>query len=116
MARFHGVVGYGDQVETPPGSGVWVDSMVERPYYGDVVRNARSLQEGDKLNPEVTISNSISIVADAYAHDHIFAIRYVNWSGALWTVTEVDVQSPRLVLRLGGIYNGPTPDGAATDP
>ena len=116
MAKFYGVVGYGETVETPEGSGGWVDSVSERSYYGDVIRNARSLQESDQLNKELTVSNSISIVADAYAHNHIFAIRYVSWSGALWTVSEVEVQSPRLVLRLGGIYNGPTPVGTPSDP
>lgn len=110
MAKFCGVVGYGSAVESPPGSGIWVDEVVERKYYGDVVRNARSLREGERLHDELTVSNSISIVADAYARDNFFAIRYVNWSGALWKVTEVDAsQRPRLVLRLGGIYNGPTP-------
>lgn len=116
MAKFYGVVGYGETVETPPGSGVWVDSISERSYYGDVTRNARSLQDGEYLNKEISVSNSISIVADAYAHDHIFAIRYVKWSGALWTVSEVEVQSPRLILRLGGVYNGPTPERAPGDP
>lgn len=113
MSKFYGVVGYGETVENPPGSGVWVDSVTERTYYGDVTRTARSLREGEYLNNDLTVGNSISIVADAYAHDHIFAIRYVEWSGALWTVTEVEVQSPRLTLRLGGVYNGPTPDGTS---
>lgn len=108
MAKFYGEVGYGESVETPPGSGVWVDSITVRKCYGDVIRNARSLQSGEVLNNDITVSNSISIVADAYARDHFFAIRYVSWMGALWTVTEVEVQSPRLVFRLGGVYNGPT--------
>ena len=109
MAKFYGEVGYGESLETPVGSGVWVDDIVERKYYGDVIRNARSLQGGETLNNDLTVSNSISIVADAYARDHFFAIRYIRWMGALWTVSEVEVQSPRLVMRLGGIYNGPTP-------
>lgn len=116
MAKFYGVVGYGESVETPEGSGVWVDSITERSYYGDVVRNARSLQEGEHLNKDLTVSNSISIVADAYAHNHFFAIRYVQWAGALWTVSDVEVQSPRLTLRLGGVYNGPTPEPAPGNP
>lgn len=108
MAKFYGGVGYGEAVEKPVGSGVWVDDIVERKYYGDVIRNARSLQGGETLNNDLTVSNSISIVADAYARDHFFAIRYIRWMGALWTVSEVEVQSPRLVMRLGGVYNGPT--------
>ena len=107
MARFYDRVGYGEPVETSPG--VWVDKIVERFYYGDVIRNARNLREGENLNPNLSVQNSISIVADAYANDHFFAIRYVAWAGVLWTVSSVEVQSPRLLLRLGEVYNGPTP-------
>lgn len=106
MAKFYGVIGYGEAVESAPG--VWSDSIVEYPYYGDVIRNTRKLREGEQLNNDLTVGNSISIVADAYANEHFFAIRYINWAGALWTVSDVDVQSPRLLLRLGGVYNGPT--------
>jgi hypothetical protein len=112
MARFHGRVGYGETVETAPG--VWEDQIVERSYYGDVIRNARSLQEGENLNFDLSVRNSISIVADAYANNHFFSIRYVEWAGTLWTVQSVEVQSPRLLLRLGEVYNGPTPAVAPT--
>jgi hypothetical protein len=106
MARFHGRVGYGTPVETKPG--VWVDSIVERLYFGDVIRNTRELREGENLNPDLSVQNSISIVADAYAFDHFHAIRFVEWAGALWRVSSVEVQRPRLLLRLGEVYNGPT--------
>ena len=108
MARFYGRVGYGEPTEHSPG--VWVDEIVEHSYYGDVVQNIRKLDQGENLNPNLKVQNSISIVADAYANDHFFAIRYVEWAGALWTVTSVEVQSPRLLLRLGEVYNGPTPE------
>lgn len=106
MAKFYGIIGYGEPVETSPG--VWQDSIVERPYFGDVIRNARTLQDDEHINSELTVGNSISIVADAYANDHFFAIRYIQWAGTLWVVSEVEVQSPRLILRLGGVYHGPT--------
>lgn len=105
MARFHGAVGYGESVEKAPG--VWEDTIVEYEYYGDIVRNTRRLQDGQNLNSDISVGNSISIVGDAYAREHFHAIRYVKWSGAYWTVPEVEVQSPRLLLRLGGVYNGP---------
>jgi hypothetical protein len=116
MARFCGEIGYGESVETPSGSGVWIDEITERKYYGDVTRNTRQLQERELLNPDITVSNSISVVADAYAVQHFFAIRYVRWAGVLWTVTDVEVQRPRLLLRLGGVYNGPTPVPVTPDP
>jgi hypothetical protein len=109
MARFHGEVGYGQSKETSPGSGVWVNEIEEFPYFGDVVRNTRKLESGESLNDDITVANSISIVADQYAIDHFFNIKYVRWTGVLWTVTTVEVRSPRLILSLGGVYNGPTP-------
>lgn len=109
MARFFGPVGYGETVETAPG--VFEDTITEKSYYGDVIRNTRRLQQGDKVNDDISVQNSISIVADAYAIEHFFAIRYISWQGVLWIVTDVEVQAPRLLLRLGGVYNGtpPTP-------
>lgn len=108
MAKFYGEVGYGVAVEGAPG--VFADDITERQYYGDIVRNTRRLVDGVDVNQDISVNNSISIVADAYAIEHFFAIRYVRWVGALWVVTEVDAsQRPRLILRLGGVYNGPTP-------
>lgn len=106
MARFYGRVGYGESVEQAPG--IWADVIVEHSYFGDVVRNSRNLHEGENLNPDLSVQNSISIVADAYANEHFFQIRYVEWAGVLWTVSNVQVQSPRLILQLGEVYNGPT--------
>jgi hypothetical protein len=110
MARFFGRVGYGTSVEKETGSGVWADEIVEYPYYGDVIQNIRNLRQGENLNSDLSLQNLISIVADEYANEHFFAIRYVEWAGVLWTVSSVEVQSPRLLLTLGEVYNGPTPE------
>lgn len=121
MTRYYGAVGYSaGSVEASAGE--WKEEIVEYFYYGDVIRNTRRLQDNpDSTNPALTTSNSISIVADPYAREHFHAIRYIRWAGTLWTVTEVEEQSPRLLLRLGGVYNGPkdatpaTPGGDAGD-
>lgn len=105
--RFFGKVGYGESTETSPGSGVWRDDMTERSYRGDVVRNTRRLEEGQGLNDNLRVNNSISIVADDHAIKHFFQIKYVVWEGVYWTVDSVEVRSPRLVLSLGEVYNGP---------
>lgn len=105
MAKYSGKVGYGTSVETAPG--VWKDAIVEKPYFGDVIRNIRQLREGETANGSLSVNNSISIVADAYANQNFIAIRYVWWMGTTWTVTDVEVRSPRLLLTLGGVYNGP---------
>lgn len=108
MAKFYGEIGYGESVENPPGSGVWVDAITEISYFGDVIRNTRRLDTGEKLDSDISVGNSITIVADEYAIKHFFAISYIRWEGVLWTVTNVEVRSPRLILTLGKVYNGPT--------
>lgn len=112
MGRFYGRVGYGTPVETSPG--VWEDSITEYSYYGDVSRNSRQIRHGTELNPDLSVQNTISIVADQYANEHFFDIRYVEWAGVLWTVSSVEVQSPRLLLSLGEVYNGRTTAATST--
>ncbi len=107
MAKYYGRVGFADgTVETAPG--VWKERIVEREYYGDVIRNTRRLRETEFLNDSITIGNSISIVSDPYALQNFHAIRYIEWMGTNWKVSSVEVQYPRLVLGLGEVYHGET--------
>lgn len=113
--KFYGEVGYAINQEVPADSGIWKDVITERKYYGDILQMNRKLAEGDKVNEDITLTNSISIVADAFAHENFFAIRYIKVAGVLWVVNTVEIKSPRLILRMGGKYDGPTP-AAPPDP
>lgn len=104
MAKFHGIVGYAVMTDTAPG--VWEDGIKELPYDGDILRNTRRLQSSDQLNDDINISNEISIVADPFAYENFHSIRYVVYRGAKWKVLSVEVQYPRLILTIGGIYHG----------
>lgn len=104
MARFFGVIGFAETIETKPG--VWVEQITERNYYGDLTRNNRRLQSTDQVNDNVTISNEISIVADPYANENFHSMRYVEFMGTKWKISNVEVQFPRLILTTGGLYNG----------
>lgn len=103
MPKWFGKIGFGVTEETKPG--VWTESITEREYYGDVVRNSRRLQTSDKVNDDIVVSNEISILADPYANENFHAIRWADFMGSKWKVTNVDVQYPRLILSLGGVYN-----------
>lgn len=103
MAKWFGKIGYAITAETRPG--VWEEEVVEREYYGDVIRNSRRLQSGDKVNDDLNISNQLSIVSDPYANENFHAMRYAEFMGAKWKVTDVEVQYPRLTLTLGGVWN-----------
>lgn len=104
MAKYYDAIGYVDRTnETAPG--VWQEEIIERFYYGDVIKNARKLESGDQVNDNLNVNNTISIMADAYAYQNFFAIRYAKWLGVKWKVKTVEVQAPRLLLTLGGVYN-----------
>lgn len=102
MAKFYGVIGYAETVETAPG--VWEEQITEREYFGDLNRNTRRIQSADQLNDNLNVTNEISIVADPFAYNHFHSMRYAELYGAKWKITNVEVQRPRLVLTLGGVY------------
>ena len=104
MGKWFGKIGYAVTEETTPG--VWVEQITEHTYYGDIIRNTRRLQTSDKLNDDINVSNEISIVADPFARDNFHAMRYIEFMGTRWKVSSVEVQYPRLILSLGGVYNG----------
>lgn len=104
MAKFYGAVGYGVPTEIRPG--IWEDKIVERNYYGDVIRNTRRLESSGQVNDDINISNEISILADPYANENFHLIKYVEFMGIKWNVSTINVQFPRLVLSVGGVYNG----------
>ncbi len=104
MAKFYGTIGFVKDVETAPG--VYECQSVERKYYGNVVNRSRTLAV-DGVNDNINISDEISIVADAFAKENYFAIRYLEYMGARWKVQNISVQFPRINLSLGGLYNGP---------
>ncbi len=104
MAKYYGKIGYSVTEETEPG--VWEERVAERSYYGDLIKNMRRYQSADKVNDDLNISNEISILADAFAYENFHAMKYVEFMGAKWKVTSVEVQHPRLILTIGGVYNG----------
>lgn len=103
MPKYFGAIGYATTSETAPG--VWTETMVERNYYGDIIRNVRRLRDPGKVNDDVTISNELSIVVDPFAAENFHAMRYATYLGTKWKIESIDVQFPRVTLTLGGVYN-----------
>lgn len=110
--KFSGFVGYETLMEIRPGN--WQSVIVERKYRGDINRVSRRLLSAEKVNDDITISNEIEILADAYAYENFSNIKYVVWMNTKWRVNTVTVEPPRLILEIGGVYNGDT--GPEIDP
>lgn len=104
MAKWYGSIGYAETVETSPG--VWVEQITEHNHFGDMLPETRKLQSADQVNDDLNIANKLSIVADPYALEHYYSMRYAEFNGARWKITNVEVLRPRLILALGGLWNG----------
>ena len=104
MAKSRGQIGFAKSVEDPPG--VWKEKLSKKYYYIEEVRSARRLQTIDQVNDNVVLNNTFSIVADPFASKNFHSIRTIKWKGTVWKVTNVEVQYPRLILTIGGVYNG----------
>ena len=104
MSKWFGKIGYGKQKQIRPG--VWEEIITEREYYGDIIKNTRKLQTTNQVNDDINVSNEISIVADPFANDNFYSMRYVEFMGTKWKISSVEVRYPRLILTIGGVYNG----------
>ncbi|HAQ03002.1 TPA: hypothetical protein DCQ22_03875 [Candidatus Nomurabacteria bacterium] len=103
MAMFYGKIGYAIEEETAPG--VWESVITEKSYRGNIVRNNQRWQPSENLNDDLVLNNQISIIADTFALQNVGTMRYITWAGISWKITNVDIQRPRLLLTIGGVYN-----------
>ena len=102
--KYHGRIGFAVQVESSPG--VWTEKITEHEYSGDLLRFSRKTQPSGNVNDDITINNEISIIADAYLNENLYAIRYATFMGCKWKVDSLGIDYPRITLSLGGLYNG----------
>lgn len=103
MSKFFGNIGYAINKEIRPG--VWADEVEIRSYYGDVIRDTRQYQTSDSLNDNLNVSNQFSIVADPFAYENFHSMKYIEYMGAKWKISNIEVKYPRLILTVGGVYN-----------
>ena len=104
MAKFYGAIGFAELVETSPG--VWKEQITERNYFGDFGRISHRMESSGNINDNINIANEISIVSDPFADQNSHLMRYVEFRGVKWKISSFVVQHPRLILTVGGVYNG----------
>lgn len=101
--KWSGKIGFVETKETRPG--VWENVTTERNFYGDVIRDIRKNQSSGQVNDDINISNRISIVSNSFVRDNLSFMKYIEFMGTKWKITDVEVQYPRLVLTIGGLWN-----------
>lgn len=105
MTKYKGLIGFVSNEEIEPG--IWEDVVTEKKYRGEILKNNQHFAVANTTSGELKITNQFSIVGNSYAFDHVSDIRYLEWRGNRWVVDTVDIEYPRLVITIGGLYNGP---------
>lgn len=112
--KFAGKIGFWmKNVEMKPG--IFGDKMLERSYTGDISRNYQkwNTKESSTVD-DLRLNNQISILSDLYAIQNWQSIKYVLWNGVRWKVNTIEISYPRLVLEIGGVWNGSTDETIGT--
>lgn len=104
MAKYYGKIGYAITQETRPGA--WEEVVIEKCFMGEQLNTRSKWQTNSHLNDNIDITNQLSIVADPFAYQNFYNIRYVEYLGCKWKVTAIELQRPRIILTIGGVYNG----------
>lgn len=105
MSKWCGKIGYLQSMETEPG--VWGDDVInERLYYGELIRNRKLYQNSGGVNDDINLSNQISIIADPFVMQNFQHMKYVEIANVKWKISDIEVQYNRLILTIGGVYNG----------
>ena len=104
MAKFYGYIGFVKNDTVRPG--VVKNVAIERLYRGETRGMSYQWESNGRVNDDVDLDNTLSIVADSYITENLYAIRYVKMKGTAWKVTRIKEQYPRLILTIGGVYNG----------
>ncbi len=104
MAKYAGLVCYVTQEEKVPG--VW--TPLENPVLmkGDIIRQSSNYQDNGKINSDISLNHRVSLVGDAYAFDNYYNIKWIMLDGRKWEVTSVEIQRPRIIVSIGGLWNG----------
>jgi hypothetical protein len=110
MSKYAGLVGYVTQEESVPG--VWSQVEKTSTMKGDIIRqsstngNGARISDTGKINDDISLSHRVSLLGDAYAFNNYYAIKWIKIDGHKWQVTSVELQRPRIIITVGGLWNG----------
>ena len=98
-----GKIGYARTEETSPG--VYQEIIIEKQYYGDVVRNTAQIFDSNTINSSIKLNNSISVLCNNYMSDNLGCVRYLTFKKSKWKVSSMEIKDNRIIFTLGDLYN-----------
>ena len=105
MARYKGRVGFVIPIDDQF-TGIVHDDAVEKIFFGKVLEHSRKWQTSDTVTDDLHLGNQIAITGNDYAFKYASAIRYCEYMGGFWKVTDMKIKGREIILTLGGVYNG----------
>lgn len=110
MNKWHGKIGFVMTVRDEVKPTKWVEKSIEKEYYGDILKTNFRSESGSSINDDINISNRISVVANDFMRSNLQYMKYIEVGGAFWKINSIDIQAPRLILEIGGLWNGKRAD------
>lgn len=104
MAKFYGNIGFVIMKETAPG--VYRPTETLKPYKGDLLSSVKRWEPSEYVNDDLSLNNRVSILADSFAYENLGSMKFVEQYGTRWKITAAEEQRPRIILSIGGVYNG----------
>ena len=110
--KFSGMIGFElERVEDPDRPSVYRPQMIEKNYKGDVLNRTSRWQQSDiAVDDNLNVSNRISVVSNKFLDDNLSSMKYIVFKGVAWKINSITLQPPRLILEMGGVYNGERPE------
>lgn len=104
--KFHGFLGFVKFVESGTSPGKFDVVEEEIPVKGDLLRNAlkyEPVEGNEKLN--MAISNRFSFIAPNRVFENFEFLKFITWNNVRWNISNIEVNSPRLIVSISGVYN-----------
>ena len=98
-----GKIGYARAEETSPG--IYQEIIVEKQYYGDIVRNSTQILDSNTINSSIKLNNSISVLCNNYISDNLGCVRYMTFKKSKWKISSIEIKDNRIIFTLGDLYN-----------
>lgn len=108
MLRYSGKLGIVQQSEVRPG--IWEETVTEVPVLGTVRNRTETLDGADAVLPRYRTTTSVSVPAREVGPSDNSTIRYLTYKGKRWQIGTIVDDYPEIVIYIGEVYNGPTPE------
>lgn len=103
--KYSGMAGFSSSSEQVR-PGVFKNKIVTYRVVGDVLNYGYNYQQSNnKVINDIRTTNRLSLLLTPHLRKHIGELVWLEFMGDKWRVDSFNIQSPRAIITLGGLYN-----------